>query len=70
MSMAKKISAGEYQIGVWSVVMVRGKRWEAQAVGPGTVDADPIKFRTLADAYLHLTGEPLHSTRHGESNVE
>lgn len=61
MAMIRKESAGDYQIGIWSVRRA-GRAWVAQASGPGTIgDGSPQRFTTLADAYLQLTGEPLRS---------
>ena len=59
MTMIRKESAGDYQIGIWSVRR-DGRKWLAQATGPGTVgDGDPHSYPTLSAAYLALTGEPL-----------
>lgn len=58
-NMARKNAAGDYQIGIWNV-MRDGRRWRAQAVGPGTLgDGSPHYFPTLAAAHLQLTGEAM-----------
>jgi hypothetical protein len=61
MSMMRKESAGDYQIGIWSVTRNEtGRGWTAVATGPGTLgDGSPQQFPTLRAAYLELTGEPL-----------
>jgi hypothetical protein len=57
MTMLRKESAGDYQIGIWSVRR-EGRRWLAQATGPGTLgDGSPHYYPTLAAAYLAMTGE-------------
>ena len=60
MSMVRKVTVGEYQIGIWNVRRVGRGRWLARATGPGTIgDGSPCEFPTLRDAYLALTGEPM-----------
>jgi hypothetical protein len=57
--MARKETAGEYQIGIWNVRR-EGRVWIAVATGPGTIgDGSPQRFPTLAAAHLALTGEPI-----------
>jgi hypothetical protein len=54
----RKESAGDYQIGIWSVCR-EGRKWLAVSTGPGTLgDGSPHYYPTLRAAYLALTGEP------------
>lgn len=56
MNMAKKISAGSYQIGIWSVDRVGG-RWRAWATC--VLGDSELWFPSLSSAHLALTGEPM-----------
>lgn len=57
-NMARKESAGDYQIGIYNVRRLARGRWEARAVGKGTIGDGLIgEFPTLRAAHLQLTGE-------------
>lgn len=57
--MLRKDGPGAYRIGIYEVER-RGRRRHATAFAPGTIgDGKVGSFRTLAAAYLALTGEPL-----------
>ncbi len=73
MSMMRKESAGCYQIGIYAVERVGPRCWLATAVGPGTIgDGSPMRFPTLAAAYLGITGEPrnLNAVHRSASKAE
>ena len=68
MAMIRKESRGDYQIGIYSVFLdpAKGSR-AAMADKPKPWRATTgfgfeRRFRTLGDAYLFLTGEPLRQT--------
>lgn len=57
--MIRKEGPGAYQIGIYAVTR-QGRRWVSRATGPGTLgDGSPRSHKTLAAAYLDITGEPL-----------
>lgn len=68
MAMIRKECAGDYQVGIYRVTrLLKGKA--NRGAGPWLVeDRDGNflrRFRSLAAAYLQLTGEPLRETSRG-----
>ena len=69
MTMIRKESAGDYQIGIWSVRR-DGRKWLAQATGPGTVGdgSPPITYQigiwsVRRDGEPMLYGDVIHTSR-------
>lgn len=61
-NMARKVSAGDYQIGIYRVTRLltpQRKEWEVEDREGTTL----YWFPTLGDAHKFLTGEPMHDTR-------
>jgi hypothetical protein len=64
-SMMRKLSKGDYQIGIYAATYDPLPAQRGGAVPPWLVETGrgySKRFRTLAAAYHHLTGEPLRQT--------
>jgi hypothetical protein len=62
MGMARKITKGEYQIGIYHIQKI-GRKWVSKATGPGTIgDGSPREHTSFRAAYEAITGEPLNVT--------